>query len=319
MVRFYCRSRNVVQIPRTFFPANYPPIRPVPVSGGLTFNIECSREKAASLILPNGATRMEIDGEQLAPFYNLARQHGASWLGLFPFTGTSLCLVTGCVKTNSWALMSLYGSSNTGGLSLKFGIAPTTIGAGPSWTWLEAGPADTRHSPDTGDLDRNHCVFLRGIRISKRDRKWPFRRRGEQVRVDVLGREKRLFDMGGSDSAFGNTTGTHLAPTSSGSFTSNSGGQQADYGQGSNYGAGQAASRKLSQNVDGDNTDLKSVSSPDIGSEDQYLDDDIVIEPLTVSAVSPSSLFVWVRLIWIFSQITHQKSLTNFFSVKYGF
>jgi hypothetical protein len=279
----------------------------------LTFNIDCSREKAASLILPNGATRMEIDGEQLVPFYNLARLHGASWLGLFPFTGTSLCLVTGCVKTNSWALMSLYGASNTGGLSLKFGVAPTTTGTGPSWTWLEAGPADTRHSPDTGDLNRNHCVFLRGFRISKRDRKWPFRRQGEEVRVDVLGmREKRLLE--GSNSAFGNTTGT---PTSSGS---NSGGQQADDGQGSNHGAGQAASRKLSQNVDGEATDLKNVSSPDIGTEDQYLDDDIVIEPLTeVSAVSPSSLSVWVCLIKLFSQTTHQKSLTNIFSVKYGF
>ena len=274
---------SLAQIPycslnsRTFFYADYPPIRPVPINSGLAFNIECNREKAASLILPNGATRVEIDSEQLVRFNNLARQHGASWLRRF--TGTSLCLVTGCVKTNSWALMSLYGSSNIGGLSLKFGVAPTTIGAGPSWTWLEAGPADTRHSPVTGDQNQNHCVFLRGIRISKRDPKWwPFKR---QVHVEALGMPPLNGES--SHSPFGNTTGTQLAPTSS-----NSGGQQADDGQGSNSGVGHAASRKLSQNANGDNIDLKSVTSPDVSPEGQCLDDDIVIEPLTEAPpVSP--------------------------------
>jgi len=133
-------------------------------------------------------------------------------------------------------------------------------------------------------------------------------------------REQRLSNKEGSNSAFGNRMGTPLALTPSGSFMGNSGSQQADDGRGSNHGAGQAASRNLFQNVDPDSTDLKSVSSPDIGTEDQYFDDDIVIEPLTkVSAVSTSSLSVWVFLIWIFSQITHQKSLTNIFSVMYGF
>ena len=255
----------------------------------LAFNIECKREKAASLILPNGATRMEIDDEQLVRFINLARQHGASWLRRF--TGTSLCLVTGCVKTNNWALMSLYGSSNTGGLSLKFGVAPATIGAGPSWTWLEAGPADTRHSPVTDDQNQSHCVFLRGIRISKRDPKWWLFKR--QVHVEALGMPP--FNVESSNSAFGNTAGTHLVPTSSGGFTSNSGGQQADDGQGSNHGAGHAASRKLSQNANGDNIDLKSVTSPDVSPEGQCLDDDIVIEPLTETPpVSPFYLFGYV-------------------------
>ena len=295
MVGFYCRPRNAVPIHCTLFHANYPLISPAPISGALTFNIECSREKAASLILPNGATRMDIYDEKLGPFLSLALRHGASWLGL---SFTSLCLVTGCVKTNSWALMSLYSSSNRGGLSLKFGVT----GAGPSWTWLVTGPADTRKSRDMGDLNRNDCVFLRGYRISKRNR-LRYSPKGGKVRV------LRIPEKRGGNSAFGRT---HLTPTSSGS---NFGGQQVDDGQGSNHGAGQAASWKLSQNVDGDNTDLKTASSPDIGTED---DDDIVIEPLAeVLAVSLSSLFVWVRLIWIFSQTTHQKLLTNVFSVKY--
>jgi len=216
---------------------------------------------------------MEVLDEQLEQFYNLALRHGASWLGLFPFTGTSLCLVTGCVKASSWALMSLYGSSKTGGLSLKFGVAP---GAGPSSTWLETGPADTRHSTDTDDNNRNQCVFLRGIRISKRDPKWSFRRNGEQVHLDVLDTGENLpFNPGGTgNSASGSTTRTHLAPASGGSSSSNSGGQQ---------GAGQTAFRNLSQNVDGGNTDLSA--------EDQNLDDDIVVEPLTeVPVVSLSSL-----------------------------
>ena len=272
MVGFYCRPRNAVPIHCTLFHADYPLISPAPISGALTFNIECSREKAASLILPNGATRMDIHDEKLGPFWSLALRHGASWLGL---SFTSLCLVTGCVKTNSWALMSLYSSSNRGGLSLKFGVT----GAGPSWSWLVTGPADTRKSRDMGDLNRNDCVFLRGYRISKRS--WfQYSPKGSKVHVEPI--ENRS-----GNSAFGRT---HLIPTSSGSFTSNSGGQQADDGQGSNHGAGQAASWKLSHNVDGDNTDLKGASSPDIVTED---DDDIVIEPLTeVLAVSLSYLFV---------------------------
>ena len=250
----------------------------------MTFNIECSREKAASLILPNGASRMDVVDEQLGQFYDLARQHGASWLGLFPFTSPSLCLVTGCVKTSSWALMSLYGSSKTSGLSLKFGV-----GSGPSWTWLEAGPADTRHSPITDDPNRNHCVFLRGIRISKRDRKWPFRRKGERVHLNDLGTgERHHINTEGSNSTSGNITRSYPASTSTGSSTGNSGSQR---------GVGQAVSRGLSQNVGGDNTSLRSMSAPDIGTEDQS-DDDIIIEPLTeVSTVSHSSLSAWLPLI----------------------
>jgi len=280
MARFYRRSRNAVQFLRTFY-TNLPLHRPI--RAGLTFNIECSSEKAASLILPNGATRMDVHDEQLGQFFNLARQHGASWLRLFPFTGTSLCLVTGCVKTSSWALMSLYGYSKSGGLSMKFGVAP---GAGPiTWTWLEAGPADTRHSTDTDDSNRNHCVFLRGIMISKKDPKkwiWRSRQNKEQVNLDVLGTSKNLpFNMGGGNSASGSTTG---APTSGGSSSSNSGGQH------------NAALRNLSQNVDGGDTDSKSVITPDIGSE--YLAGDIDIEPLTeVPVVSYSSLSAWLGLI----------------------
>src|SRR5258707_6834831 len=212
---------------------------------------------------------MEVLDEQLERFYNLALRHGASWLGLFPFTGTSLCLVTGCVKASSWALMSLYGSSKTGGLSLKFSVAPE---AGLSSVWLETGTADTRLSTDTDDANQNQCVFLSRIRISKRDPRWSFRRNGEQVHLEVLDTGERLpFHPGGSNSASDSTTRTHLGPTSGGSSSNNSGGQ---------HDAEPTTFRNFSQNVDGGNTDLKSESTPDIGTEDQYLDDDIVVEPL---------------------------------------
>jgi len=246
--------------------------------------------------LPNGATRMDINGDQLRQFSKLARQHGESWLRRF--AGTSLCLVTGCLKTNSWALMSLYSSSNTGGLSLKFGVAPATIGADPSYTWLEAGPADTRQSPVTGDQNPNHCVFVRGIRISKRDSKWwPSE---PQVHVEALGPP---LDVESSHSPSGNTAGTHL--------TSDSGGQQADDGQGSNSGVGHAASRKLSQNANGDNIDLKSVTSPDVSPEGQCLDDDTVIEPLTEAPPVSPLFFICLGMSDLDFQSNHPSEIIN--------
>ena len=100
------------------------------------------------------------------------------------------------------------------------------------------------------------------------------------------------FNVESSHSPFGNTIGTHLAPSHSGSFTSDSGGQQADDGQGSNRDVGHAASRKLSQNANRDNIDLKSVISPDVSPEGQWPDDDIVIEPLTEAP--PVSIFLYL-------------------------
>jgi hypothetical protein len=201
--------------------------------------------------------------------------------------------------------MSLYSSSKKGGLSLKFGVGPATAGASPSWTWLDSGPADTRRSPEADESNRNHCVFLRGFTISKRGHKLWSKRKEGQLDIDILDLTgQSLSQLERNNSGSGNTTGTSLTPTYSQSSVSGSGCQHVDS-------VDDAASGQLSQHVDRDNINLKTMGSPPNSTEDQYAGDRIIVELLTEMSNVSASYSLVAAMVELGFQSNHPSEIIN--------
>jgi hypothetical protein len=126
----------------------------------------------------------------------------------------SLTLVTGHVKSNSWAVAATSNASKSKSISLSFtlaGVGEGNISASHSWRnhalWTcNDGP---RPPSDT----RNQCVFMMGYRITKRHRLSPLR----------LLSGVRVTDLKGGTSNYpnpGTSTGGQQSSTSSGAQSS---------------------------------------------------------------------------------------------------
>ncbi len=149
------------------------------LGGGGGFEFNCSREKGAILVLPDGGAR--FDALNLSQFRSYAARNAHAWYqfanivcGREAVNG-SLYLVTGCDKACSWGAASFFNPADTRSFSLKFlvgGVAEGNIKLG--YSWKSTSSADVRAYPDgestyfVDSLRPNQCVFLRGFGISIR-------------------------------------------------------------------------------------------------------------------------------------------------------
>ena len=142
--------------------------RVIDVGIGAGFDFSCSCEKGAILILPDGASRKDL--QTVNKFRRAIEHNAAAWCEFVRNGGRtpeSLYLVTGCVKTSSWGVASIFNQSSTREASLKF--IPASMGEGSgslSYLWDTYSPLDTRRGPDPPSEAQNQCVFLRGFKIT---------------------------------------------------------------------------------------------------------------------------------------------------------
>ncbi|KAK0196351.1 hypothetical protein F5146DRAFT_1011186 [Armillaria mellea] len=148
--------------------------------GGVEFTI--SKEQAAILVLPGGATRFDTNHPSL--MRNYALEHAHEWYEFVngPTQGRealngSLVLVSGCDKAAAWGSAAMSRPSAEYSIKVTFsfpGVAEGQLALGSSWTtqlWTT-----TRLFPDVPGLafdpsKENQGVFIRGFTISVRERK----------------------------------------------------------------------------------------------------------------------------------------------------
>jgi len=145
------------------------------VGGGGGFNFSCSSEKAAILILPNGATceiilvdrfkRLALENahrwvEFAEMNEQMVRWHGKQYSEVLP-----LCIVTEVLKTNQWALSEVSNTSQGAGFALKL-LAPAVEGnVSGSYLWEMHSPAASHVVPPPISEKLNHSVFIKALRI----------------------------------------------------------------------------------------------------------------------------------------------------------
>ena len=99
----------------------------------------------------------------------------------------ALYLITGCDKSKSWGVAAFSDGSRTTELTLKL-LPPGIGGAAGSltYTWQKPNSVAARSGPEYDPPNANQCVFLRGFRISIRQRLF-----GKQkVKISTLERSR---------------------------------------------------------------------------------------------------------------------------------
>lgn len=131
------------------------------------------------LVLPHGASREDLIHTERIHEY--AKRNAPYWYqdvngyGGIVHTNGSLFLVTGCDKTNDWALASFpYYPGAKGRLDLQYNWQPDYISP-----WIDHGTARTSYyAPPTSRPipvepgTRHQCIFVRGMRISLSAKSW---------------------------------------------------------------------------------------------------------------------------------------------------
>lgn len=145
----------------------------------MSYKFTSSSQKAAFLALPAGASRQDIRNK--SKFRKYAEKHAHSWyqfangpLGREAVNG-SLCLVTGCDKSKTWAAGAYSSASESNDFSFKFNIAKVgELGVAFNYSWDTDSSTTIRTGPELSRAEealapRNQCNFMRGFRVSVRD------------------------------------------------------------------------------------------------------------------------------------------------------
>ena len=148
---------------------------------GLSFR--CNGPEGSILVTPNGAYHEDLRNSQ--KFRWIALQNAENW---YKFAIGScgrkvgngqLRLVTGCDKTNSWAI-----ATYADGLPRSITLAANTAQLPVEYTWdyegrveAKAGPGLDEFLDDAGNQEypwgtRNQCTFLRSMALSLADDVW---------------------------------------------------------------------------------------------------------------------------------------------------
>ncbi|KAJ7867415.1 hypothetical protein B0H13DRAFT_1636149 [Mycena leptocephala] len=134
--------------------------------------IACSSEGGVALLLPNGASSSHyvlLDG-----FRAYVRSHGLGLLKLMEKFGPStLYLITGCHKSSAWGITLSVQHSETTAISIKL-LAHEIAGGKLQYSWQESSTSKSSHAgprarPKREKSKENQCIFIRGIKIAKRD------------------------------------------------------------------------------------------------------------------------------------------------------
>ncbi|KAJ7579024.1 hypothetical protein C8J56DRAFT_334850 [Mycena floridula] len=151
----------------------------IPSEFGAGFEFKSSSTSGGTLVLPDGASRIEYRNHSRLEEYITRNIH--LWFehvnGPRGRDTRNLCLVTGCDKSKSWGAASFSTFDSTKEISLKFVAA--SLGAGFSYTWNTVSPAAVRVSAAPGQFE-NQCVFLRGFNLTQRPSRF-----GSRTRVTI--------------------------------------------------------------------------------------------------------------------------------------
>jgi hypothetical protein len=78
----------------------------------------------------------------------------------------SLYIVTGCIKSDSWALAAYNGYPDPQNDVLKL-VRRNRSGSAPDYMWTDRGTAEARFgSTRPGDSHKDQCLFLRGFKVA---------------------------------------------------------------------------------------------------------------------------------------------------------
>ncbi|KAF5386398.1 hypothetical protein D9757_006699 [Collybiopsis confluens] len=147
---------------------------PRQVGGGLKYS--SSSSKGALLILPEGATRIDLrhNFPTSVPFYTYIAQFARSWyewvninLGLGVHS-SSLYLITGCDKTRAYGAACTADPSDTWELEFK-PILSQIFRSTPRYTFPTVSYAATSVGSDDVHKRETLCLFLRGYKIAVRE------------------------------------------------------------------------------------------------------------------------------------------------------
>jgi hypothetical protein len=150
---------------------------PARVAAG--FHLRSSFDIGALLVLPEGASRQDL--KNIGDYQKYALQHGLAWYQYARERGRvcpegSLYLVTGHDKTRRWGLTSFSSTPGMHVVSVKLGLNDTSC-------WGYSGCVGFRLSDDKHPpVEKNQCVFLRGITISEQGSS--AKKSGKRVRVE---------------------------------------------------------------------------------------------------------------------------------------
>ncbi|KAK0493414.1 hypothetical protein EDD18DRAFT_1108194 [Armillaria luteobubalina] len=141
--------------------------------GGAQFEFSTSKDEAAILVLPQGATR--FDRKNLSSMRNYAVEHAHEW---YKYINGPNCFVTGCDETIVWGSAAMSKPSGIHQFSITFvvgGLAEGRIALRSSWSTNQW--ANSRVYPqDIETVDpppaENQAVFIRGFTISVREKSW---------------------------------------------------------------------------------------------------------------------------------------------------
>jgi hypothetical protein len=185
------------------------------IGAGWTF--ECSSQKGAVMVAPEGATLTEVLEEKR--FLHSIASVG-SW---FKYADEehrcfkSLILVTGVIKCRSWSVAAVANSSRTNSGKVTFSLMPAASGTlTASHSWSESLPNMGHSGPTPASQMENQCVFIRGYRIMKQDQLSRFRRKVKAIDLQRGNTEYySLAKPAGSRSASASSSaqGTYSAPT----------------------------------------------------------------------------------------------------------
>ncbi|KAJ7592795.1 hypothetical protein C8J56DRAFT_885889 [Mycena floridula] len=116
---------------------------------GFEFHVALSSSEGAILMLPDGASRMDLHNRK--PFYEMACQNATAWYQYATETrgrmisDDSLYLVTGCDKCTSWGVAAF--SETFGAVSSTLKLIATSVGGALSYSWQKPTSVAARSGP----------------------------------------------------------------------------------------------------------------------------------------------------------------------------
>jgi hypothetical protein len=139
------------------------------------FIFTCAQREGALLVLPDGATRIDLELRNV--LFEYAREHVPRWYkwlvgerGLDARNG-SLYLITGADKTSNWCLASYSNTSGEARSLLRFAnIGTAPVGWTGRYSWESSSSVEARTCPALREgSSTNQCVFVRGYRLTLRE------------------------------------------------------------------------------------------------------------------------------------------------------
>jgi hypothetical protein len=142
-------------------------VSPLPLNVGIGWNIECSSQRGAVVVAPEGATLIEAIEEQR---FLRCIESAKGWFQHAKDNENrvfnSLILVTGVIKCKSWTVAAILNSSHTQSGKVSFSLTASGGGSlSASHSCHEYHSPMWHSGPTPPSQKENQCLFIRGYRI----------------------------------------------------------------------------------------------------------------------------------------------------------